>query len=93
MRIVFTKHALKKFGFHKQAGWSFSRTDIKETIQNPHYFEILRERSVESAIKKLDQKHDFRVIYRKEDDIIIIVTFYPTEKGRYVKNEKKKNLL
>ena len=35
------------------------------------------------ASKGLDEGHVLRVVYRKEGDIIRVITFYPAEKGRY----------
>lgn len=33
--------------------------------------------------KEIDPKHVLRVVYKQEDDIITVITFYPAEKGRY----------
>lgn len=85
MKIVFTKHALRKFKTHEAAGWKFSKKDIKETIKSPYFSETNVERGVSLVLKKWDTDHDLRVIYRQDNDIITVITFYPTEKGRYVK--------
>lgn len=85
MKIVFTKHALGKFKTHLIAGWKFTRKDVKAVIKKPYFSETNLERGVKIALGQWDHTHDLRVIYKKEDDIIIVVTFYPTEKGRYLK--------
>ena len=35
------------------------------------------------ASKSLDERHVLRVVYRKEDEVIRVITFYPAEKERY----------
>lgn len=88
MKIVFTKHALGKFKTHLIAGWKFTRKDIKAVIKKPYFSEEdteRGERGVRIALGRWDHEHDLRVIYKEENDIITIVTFYPTEKGRYSK--------
>lgn len=85
MRIVFTKHAMGKFQTHLAAGWKFTRKDITKTIKKPYFWEEDKERGVKIALSKWNDEHDLRVIFRKESGMIIVVTFYPTEKGRYSK--------
>ncbi len=83
MKIVFTKHALGKFKTHLSVGWKFSRSHIGETIKKPDFANEDEERGVKFAIKRWDSEHDLRVIYKEEDGIITVITFYPIEKGRY----------
>ncbi len=83
MKVTYTKHAKRKFGFHKKLGWKFSRADVKRVIQEPNFSNIDIDRSVKIALKRWDSEHDLRVIYKEEDGIITVITFYPTEKGRY----------
>lgn len=85
MKIVYTIHARGKFAVLRKEGWKFSPKDIRETVQKAYFSETDEERGVQIAIKRWDQRHDLRVIYKEEDAIIVVVTFYPTEKGRYVK--------
>ena len=80
MKIIFTKHAKRKFKTHKAGGWNFSDKDIKEVIRRPYFSEINEERGIKIVLKRWDLRHDLRVIYREEGGIITIVTFYPTEK-------------
>lgn len=85
MKIKFTKHALGKFETHLKSGWKFSRKDVKETIKKPDFSDQDEERGVKVALKRWDSDHDLRVIYTEKGGIIRVVTFYPTEKGRYIK--------
>lgn len=85
MKIVFTKHAKHKFQFHKDLGWKFSVNDVKSAIRKPYFSEFDEDRGVKIVLKRWGEVHDLRVIYTEEDDIMTVVTFYPTEKGRYAK--------
>lgn len=85
MKIVFTKHALGKFETHLSAGWRFTYQDIKKVIKKPDFSDKDEKRGVKIVIKEWDPEHDLRIIYTEKSDIITIVTFYPTEKGRYIK--------
>lgn len=83
MKIVFTKHAERKFEIHRLAGWNFPKKDIQEAIKKPYFSETDEERGVKIALKEAGKNTDLRVIYNEKDDIITVITFYPTEKGRY----------
>lgn len=83
MKIVFTKHALGKFKTHKLAGWQFLQKDIRKVLKNPYFTGVEQERGAKFALKSWDKNHDLRVIYKEENDIITVITFYPAEKGRY----------
>lgn len=85
MEITYTKHALLKFKFLASIGRKFSKVDIRNALENPDYSDTDEERGAEVVLKKIDEKHDLRVIYKKHDGIITVITFYPTEKGRYLK--------
>lgn len=83
MKIVFTKHAKGKFKTHKIAGWNFSQKDVRQAIRNPYFSGIEVGRGVKFVLKTWNSGHDLRVIYKEENGIITVITFYPTEKGRY----------
>lgn len=84
MKIVFTKHAERKFDFHKQFGWYFKVSDIENVLTNPDY--IGKDNDAKFALKKFDKEHDLRVIFIEEGGIIRVITFYPTKRGRYEKS-------
>lgn len=83
MKFYFTKHTKGKFKTLKQLGWLLTRKTIKETIVKPDALGIGIERNAKFALKKLDDKHDLRVIYSDSGGIIVIITFYPTRRNRY----------
>lgn len=82
MKIIFTKHALEKFRSLVLLGWRFTKKDIREALINPNYSFKDEERGVWIILKEIDKEHNLRVIYKKDDGIITVITFYPREKGR-----------
>ncbi len=83
MKIVYTLHAAGKFKSLQIIGWKFKISDIKSVITHPDYFLEDKIRGVKIALKKINDKHNLRVIYNDHGGIITVVTFYPAEKGRY----------
>ena len=57
--------------------------DVIEVIKEPEHEDKESDKPNIIASKGIDEKHVLRVVYRKENDIIKIITFYPAEKGRY----------
>lgn len=86
MKFIFTKHAaidkfvlLKRHKFRTRVTKSF----IEKVILNPEHLDSISDEPNCIASKRLDRKHILRVVYRKEFDIITVITFYPAERGRY----------
>lgn len=82
MNFRFTKHSLEKFVNTRKAGFRFTKKQIKNTILNPFKTEI-RNDNTRIAMTIVDEKHVLRVVYRSENDIIVIITFYPGRKKAY----------
>lgn len=82
VRFHFTKHANTKLILVKQAGFNITKTKVKQTIFHPLRTE---ERNDGTFITTtlLDQDHVLRVVYRREDDIIVVITFYPGRRKSY----------
>ena len=92
MKFVFTKHAtFDKFAILKKHKFKTPVTKrlIKEIILNPEHADEESDKPNIIASKSIDVNHILRVVYRKEFDIIRVITFYPAEKGRYY--EEKAN--
>lgn len=83
MKIIFTKHALEKFKHPSLIKLGVQKSHVKLALEAPDYSGEIKERKVKFSLKKLDDKHNLRVIYKDEDGIMIIVTIYPIERGRY----------
>ena len=75
MKHKFTKHVIEKISLMKKYGFSVDQEKIISTIKKPIKKEIKNETFIATSI--LDKTHVLRVVYRKEDDIIIIITIYP----------------
>ena len=83
-KIVYANHAeFEKFDVLKRHNFKVSKGLIEDTINNPEHEDKESNNSIIIASKSIDEKHILRVVYRKENDIITIITFYPAEKGRY----------
>ncbi len=83
MKIIYTKHAIKKFKDLKELGITVSKTQIRKIITDPLHRDSLTEYPKIIDSGKFDRNHVLRVVYRAEDAIIIVITFYPTRIGRY----------
>ncbi len=84
MEVYFTKHAIAKFRVLKDHGVTISRQKVLRTLQSPEAIDYGR-LPLFIAQRDLDEAHVLRVVYKKEDDIIIVITFYPGRKNQYVK--------
>lgn len=84
MRIVFTKHAeTDKFKELSDHNFPLKKTQVIDVIKNPEHEDTISDAPKIIASKNLDDKHILRVVYKYEHGIIKVVTFYPSEKGRY----------
>lgn len=84
MRIVFTKHALvDKFTKLKGHNFNLTQDDVIAVIKDPENIDKESDSPKIIASKSFDKKHILRVVYKVENDIIKVITFYPAEKGRY----------
>lgn len=82
MMIIFTKHANDKFGVLKRHKFSISKIQVLETIQEPEIIDKAR-LPLLIAQRKIDRSHVLRVVYKKEGDVIKVITFYPGRKKQY----------
>lgn len=83
MKIVYTKHAQGKFKSFKKIGWTFTKKRINEALIKPDRTGNDPERNAKYVLKKMDVKHNIRVIYSDAGGIITVITFYPTRRKRY----------
>lgn len=83
MKFIFTKHELKdKLPALKQFGWNITKAKVKKTVLNPRWREITKH-GEETAMDLADENDILRVIFKKEDDIIKIVTLHIARRGKY----------
>ena len=83
MKIVFTNHAEKKLKDLEKLGVNVTKSLIKNILRNPLHVDKESDPPKKIASGMFGEKHLLRVVFREENDIIIVITFYPAKKGRY----------
>ena len=76
MKFHFTKHAKEKLLSIRKAGFPVLQITVEKTIMKPIKVDQRSDRTF-IATSIFDKTHVLRVVYRYENDIIIIITFYP----------------
>lgn len=82
MNFYFTNHAKEKFAKVKKAGFPLKNEQVENAIENPNKVEN-REDGTIIATKILNAFFLLRVVYRIENDIMIVITFYPARRKDY----------
>ena len=82
--IIFTKHARDKFGILKKHKFIVSEKKVLEVLSKPDLIDYSR-LPLLIAQKKFDSTHVLRVVYREEQGIIKVITFYPGRSKNYGK--------
>ncbi|MBI4050522.1 MAG: DUF4258 domain-containing protein [Candidatus Doudnabacteria bacterium] len=82
--IYFTKHATNKFEILRRHKVYVSEAQVIETISSPDLTDESR-LPLLIAQKALDQTHVLRVVYKQENGMIRVITFYPGRKSQYEK--------
>lgn len=80
-RIRFTGHASEKFEFLRKYGFVVTERDVKDAIAHPD--RVDQRNNLTLAIKSLDDEYGLRVVYRRINDNIVVVTFYPVRRERF----------
>lgn len=83
MKIHYTKHALKKFRDLGELNVRVTKRIIKSILANPKHTDSTSDVPKTIISGMLDSRHMLRIVYRKEHDTIVIITFYPAAIGRY----------
>ena len=83
MKIAFTRHAKGKFRKFAEVGAFFSEQDVIKVIESPEHTDKVSDSPNTIVSRTTDEKHVLRVVFKVEDDIIIVITFYPAQRGRY----------
>ncbi len=89
-KIIFTKHALGKFEKLAKMGVKISREQVLTVIDDPEHEDTESDKPKIIASKSFDRTHVLRVVFKIENGIITIITFYPAEKGRYYEEKTSK---
>jgi hypothetical protein len=81
MAIRFTHHARWKFAMLARHGFSVTEEQVIQTLQTPDRLEMDRVPYI--AQRVLNDRHVLRVVFRKEGDDDVVITFYPGRRDRY----------
>ena len=79
--IRFTKHAREKFTVLDRHGFKVTEQQVIDTVRAPDRIEPGLRWVI--AQKRISESHVLRVVYSRQDDEIIIITFYPGRRSRY----------
>jgi len=82
--IYFTKHAKEKFEILQKHQFSVSKEKVIETIKNPEIIDHSR-LPLLIAQREFDKTHVLRVVYKQEEGLIKVITFYPGRSKQYEK--------
>jgi len=83
VKIVFTKHAEKKFKDLAILGVKASKKAVIDIVDNPVHKDVKSDYPNTIVSGNFDKARILRVVYRVERGKILIITFYPAKKGRY----------
>lgn len=81
MKITFTVHAKEKLLTDEIRALNITRKNIIETLAQPLFTN--KDKNPHQNIGKLNDELSLAVIWKIENGIIKVITFYPAEKGRY----------
>ncbi len=84
MKVLFTKYAQKKITILAKHKLKLTDAQIRDIVDAPDRFDLELDPPKIIAIKDFDEKHDLRVVYLVDDDIIKVLSFYPAEKEQSV---------
>lgn len=82
--IIYTKHAKEKFKILEEQGFSVKKELIEKAIESPDLIDYSQSPLL-VVQKSIDEKHILKVVFRKENGIIKIITFYPMRKRKLKK--------
>ena len=80
-RTKFTRHASEKFELLKRYGFVLTEGCVEDAIENPD--RVDQRDDLNLAIKSMDEEYGLRVVYRRTNDNIVVVTFYPVRRERF----------
>ena len=82
--IIFTKHALDKFGILMKHKFIISENKVSEVLYNSDLIDYSR-LPLLIAQGKVDRTHVLRVVYKEEKGFMKVITFYPGRSKNYGK--------
>lgn len=80
--VIYTKHAIDKFRTRESKQFKITKKSVEEVVLRATYRQELPT-GVIRAVGKLKQNYSLVVVYKRLNEMVKIVTFFPAEKGRY----------
>lgn len=80
--ITFTKHAIEKFSVLTRHGFSVTEQQVLDVLHDPERIDYSR-LPLFIAQRSIDDTHVLRVVYKKKQEEIRVITFYPGRKKQY----------
>jgi len=84
IHVRYTGHARGKFELLARYGVRISPAMVEDTIRNPDATmpdSSGGERTI--AQRRISDRHVLRVVFRREDNVAVVITFYPGRRSRY----------
>jgi hypothetical protein len=82
--IIFTKHANDKFSLLRKHKFLVTKQQVLKTLKYPETIDYSRTPLL-IAQKQIDREHVLRVVYKKEGNVVKVITFYPGRRENYEK--------
>lgn len=82
MTIVYTLHAAEKLLEKEPKRLGITKRAIENVVIGADMIDRSNE-PVRIAMGKLDGRHSLCVVYRQDEGVTRIITFFPARKGRY----------
>lgn len=83
MKVIFTWHVLNdSIPRFKLLGWNITKVKIRQTINRPKWTGVTKY-GQPAAMSLMDKNHILRIVFKREDDIITVITAYIARRGKY----------
>ena len=82
MAVRYTRHARYKFEVLERHGFPVTEQQIADTLAMPDAV-VEQSRGRYTAQKRIAEHHVLRVVYRREGEDMVVITFYPGKRERY----------
>ena len=82
MAIRYTRHARYKFEVLERHGFSVTEQQVTDTLTTPDAV-IAQSGDRYIAQKRITERHALRIVYRREGEDMVVITFYPGRRERY----------
>jgi hypothetical protein len=83
VRIILSQHVInKKIPLIKSLGWNITNLKIKKILTTPKW-KGTTSYNQSTVMGLLDKNHILRIVFRRDDDIIFVITVHVARRGTY----------